>query len=105
MTESGDKEVSLAFDANDLLQVVRKLQLEGQTSLLRAFFYLIRALDVDVDFSQENVPGAHELSALSQVSPLCERLVEAYTNLIAKARKEVAEDRAKEKEPDLEDTR
>lgn len=92
MFESVDGPV-IEIDAELLMREVEILQAQGNPRLLRTFFYLVRALGVELDFSQVRVPDTTELAALFQASPTVgARMVTAYSDLITKARMKVDTD-------------
>ena len=79
----------LELEAESLMREVERLQAEGNPRLLRTLFYIVRALDVDLDFSQARVPNEVELAALYQTSEVGARLVTAYSEMMSRASRKV----------------
>lgn len=88
MPESWEGEQRVVVEGELLMREIEILQAKGNPRLLRTFFYLVRALDVELDFSQARVPNELELVALYQASrDIGARMVTAYSEMMTKARR------------------
>lgn len=88
MSEPWLGEQRVAVDSELLMREIEILQAKCNPRLLRTFFYLVRALDIELDFSQTRVPNELELAALYRASPeIGARMVTAYSEMLTRVRR------------------
>ena len=75
------------LDAEDVMRELERMAV-GNPRLVRTLLYLLKALDVDLDFAQVRAPSQDELIAVYHASPgLGARMVTAYSDLMTVARR------------------